>query len=155
MISFTTNSENETEKIAAIVGKHIKRGTTLALMGDLGAGKTLFTKQIAKTLEVKSEVTSPTFNLMNVYEGICPIYHFDLYRLDNVSELYDIGFYEYVESDEGISVIEWADKFRSELPVNTVNVNFEVLDENSRRISFSGKGEIAEDLIEMLGKGID
>lgn len=155
MISFTTNSEEETEHIAELVGKHIKEGTALALMGDLGAGKTFFTKRLAKTLGVKSEVTSPTFNLMNIYDGICPIYHFDLYRLNNVLELYDIDFYEYAESDEGISVVEWADKFREELPVNTVDVNFEVLNEKSRKISFSGNGEIAEALIEILKKGMD
>ena len=90
--------------MAEMVGQKIREGTVLCLEGDLGVGKTLFVQSLAHTLGVEGEVTSPTFNLMNVYEGICPIYHFDLYRLETEEELEDIGFYEYTEDPEGIVV---------------------------------------------------
>jgi len=154
MISFELKSEEDTKSLAEFVGKHVKEGTALALIGNLGAGKTLFSKYVAKTLGAKGEITSPTFNIMNIYEGICPIYHFDLYRLDNITQLEDIGFYEYTESEEGVCLIEWADKFKEELPQNTVEVNFEILGENSRKVMFDGEGEIAEELLKILKGGM-
>lgn len=153
MIAFELKNEKETEKLAEFAGKCVKEGTTLALIGNLGAGKTFFTKRFAKTLGVKGEVTSPTFNVMNIYEGICPVYHFDLYRLENLSQLEDIGFYEYTESEEGICLIEWADKFIEEMPENTVKVFFEILERNSRKITFDGEGEIVEEFLEKLKGG--
>ena len=153
MIEFELKNESDTKKLAEFVGKQIKEGTTLALVGDLGAGKTFFSKHLAKTLGAEEEVTSPTFNIMNVYEGICPIYHFDLYRLENLSQLEDIGFYEYAESEEGVCLIEWADKFMEEMPQNTVAVTFEILEKNGRKITFDGEGEIAEELLEKLEGG--
>lgn len=153
MISFESKSEDDTKKLAERAGKIIREGVALALIGDLGAGKTFFAKYLAKALGVKEEVTSPTFNLMNIYEGVCPMYHFDLYRLESVEQLEDIGFYEYIESEEGISLIEWADKFIKELSENTVKVTFEKIDENSRKISFSGKGKLAEEFLEKMKEG--
>lgn len=154
MISFELNTEEDTKKLAEFAGKCIKEGITLALIGNLGAGKTLFSKALAKTLGAEEEVTSPTFNIMNIYEGVCPIYHFDLYRLENLNQLEDIGFYEYTESEEGICLIEWADKFIEEMPENTVKVNFEILDKNKRRITFDGEGELVEEFMETLKDGI-
>ena len=153
MISFEVNSEEDTKKLATLAGKSIKEGVTLALIGDLGAGKTFFTKHLAKTLGAEEEVTSPTFNLMNIYEGVCPIYHFDLYRLETLEQLEDIGFCEYAESGEGVCLIEWADKFKSEMPENTVEVNFEKTGENSRTITFSGEGELAKEFLEKMKEG--
>ena len=144
MISFEVNSEEDTKKLATLAGKSIKEGVTLALIGDLGAGKTFFTKHLAKTLGAEEEVTSPTFNLMN---------HFDLYRLETLEQLEDIGFCEYAESGEGICLIEWADKFKSEMPENTVEVNFEKTGENSRTITFSGEGELAKEFLEKMKEG--
>ena len=116
MFTCVTNSPEETAHLAELAGQKIREGTVLCLEGDLGAGKTLFVQSLARTLGVEGEVTSPTFNLMNIYEGICRIYHFDLYRLENETELEDIGFYEYTEEPEGIVVIEWPDKFPESLP---------------------------------------
>ena len=116
MFTEITHSPYETIRLAEKVGKRIREGTVLCLDGELGAGKTLFVQSMARTLGVEGEVTSPTFNLMNIYEGICPIFHFDLYRLNNEEELEDIGFYEYIEVSEGIVVIEWSDKFPDSLP---------------------------------------
>ena len=116
MFTCMTSSPEETGHLAELVGQKIREGTVLCLEGDLGAGKTLFVQSLARTLGVEGDVTSPTFNLMNVYEGICRIYHFDLYRLETEEELEDIGFYEYTEEPEGIVVIEWPDKFPESLP---------------------------------------
>ena len=121
----------------------------------MGAGKTLFARHIAKVLGVETEVTSPTFSLMNVYEGFCPILHFDLYRLNSEEELDDIGFYEYVDEPEGIVIIEWADKFLDDLPEEYVMVNFsrnENNDDNERHITFSCVGEKDADFLKELEK---
>ena len=150
MITFEVGDKDDTIKLAEVAGKYIKEGTTLLLIGNLGAGKTFFSKYLIKTLGVEEEVTSPTFNLMNIYEGICPIYHFDLYRLENTEELFDIGFYEYLDSDEGIVLVEWADKFMDEMPENAVTVKFKITDLNEREIIFSGSGEKAEEFLERL-----
>ena len=116
MFTCMTSSPEETGHLAELVGQKIREGTVLCLEGDLGAGKTLFVQSLAHTLGVEGDVTSPTFNLMNVYEGICRIYHFDLYRLETEEELDDIGFYEYTEEPEGLVVIEWPNKFPESLP---------------------------------------
>jgi len=154
MFSCHTESPAETEKLAELVGKKVHEGTVLCLEGDLGAGKTLFVQSLARTLGVTGEVTSPTFNLMNVYEGICPIYHFDLYRLESEEELEDIGFFEYTEEPEGIVLIEWADKFPESLPENYVRVSIErdPAEENGRIFTFVSVGEEQQEFVEELGR---
>lgn len=152
MFTEITHSPYETIRLAEKVGKRIREGTVLCLDGELGAGKTLFVQSMARTLGVEGEVTSPTFNLMNIYEGICPIFHFDLYRLNNEEELEDIGFYEYIEVSEGIVVIEWSDKFPDSLPEEYVRINFECSKdaEQERNITFSCKGEENEEFLKEL-----
>jgi len=157
MLTKITASPQETEELAMRAGQRVREGTVLCLEGELGAGKTLFTRALAKTLGVESEVTSPTFSLMNIYEGICPIFHFDLYRLDTAEELEDIGFYEYVENPDGIVIIEWADKFPEALPEEYVRIVFEPTDggENTRCITFSCVGERDENFLEELKHFVD
>lgn len=152
MFTCTTNSPEETAHLAELVGQKIREGTVLGLEGDLGAGKTLFVQSLAHTLGVEGEVTSPTFNLMNVYEGICPIYHFDLYRLETEEELEDIGFYEYTEDPEGIVVIEWPDKFPQCMPEDYVEVRIERMGAEStkRRFTFASVGERNQEFIKEL-----
>ncbi len=150
MIERISNSPAETVKIAEKVAQRIREGSVIALIGELGAGKTLFVQTIARTLGVESNVTSPTFNLMNVYEGICPIVHFDLYRLQNEEDLDEIGFYEYVESEEGIVLIEWADRFPDALPENYILITFEKLNSTGRKIIFDAVGEEHDDFLEEL-----
>ena len=151
MFTCTTNSPEETAHLAELVGQKIREGTVLCLEGDLGAGKTLFVQSLAHTLGVEGEVTSPTFNLMNVYEGICPIYHFDLYRLESEEELEDIGFYEYTEDPEGIVVIEWSDKFPQCMPEERVVVRIEKSDDgDGRHITFASVGERYQEFIKEL-----
>lgn len=152
MFTCMTNSPEDTGHLAELVGQKIREGTVLCLEGDLGAGKTLFVQSLARTLGVEGDVTSPTFNLMNVYEGICRIYHFDLYRLESEEELEDIGFYEYTEEPEGIVVIEWPDKFPESLPQDYVLVRISRRTETGteRQLEFSSVGEKNEGFIKEL-----
>lgn len=153
MFTCTTHSPEETASLAEEVGKRIREGTVLCLVGDLGAGKTLFVQSLAHTLGVEGMVTSPTFNLMNIYEGICPIYHFDLYRLETEDELDEIGFYEYTEdaqNSEGIVVIEWPDKFPSCMPEDYVELRIERTGETDRTLTFSSVGTYYDKFVKEL-----
>ena len=106
----------------------------IALIGDLGTGKTHMSQGIAKGLGVVEEITSPTFSLMNTYMTVTgEIYHFDLYRMDDVSELENIGFYEFTEDQ--ISIVEWADKFIDELPDETLWIHIDSIDAHSRHVT--------------------
>ncbi|MBQ4421940.1 MAG: tRNA (adenosine(37)-N6)-threonylcarbamoyltransferase complex ATPase subunit type 1 TsaE [Schwartzia sp.] len=133
-----TYAPQETAALAARLGAVAEAGTVLCLVGDLGAGKTLFTQGFARGLEVTGEVTSPTFALMNQYNGRLPVTHFDLYRLEREEELDDIGFYEYAEDGRGVVLIEWADKFPDALPEPHIRLEIERGEkENERRLAFS------------------
>jgi len=109
-------------------------GDLFALTGDLGAGKTVLAKGIARGLGITEEITSPTFTLMEIYENVVPFFHFDLYRIDDPRELDALYFEEYWEGD-GVSVVEWADRAAGRLPGTAVRVTMEYLDENTRRIT--------------------
>jgi len=152
MFTHITQSPYGTVKLAEKVAQRVREGTVICLEGVLGAGKTLFVQSMARTLGVQGEVTSPTFNLMNIYEGFCPIVHFDLYRLNTEEELEDIGFYEYTDFPEGIVFIEWAEKFPESLPDDYVKIEIERVKEarNMRRINFSCVGEEHEEFIQEL-----
>ena len=104
----------------------------MLLNGDLGAGKTLLAQGIVKGLGATDAVTSPTYALVNVYHGRCEIYHFDLFRLNNYRELADIGFFEMVEGN-GVTIIEWAEKFATEMPENPITITLERLSERAGR----------------------
>lgn len=136
----TTHAADETKAHAASLALAVSPGSVIALDGDLGAGKTQFTQGLASGLGVPGPVTSPTFNLMEVYEGgSLPLYHFDLYRLDDPADLEDIAFYDYVEGD-GVSCVEWASKFADEMPDDRLEVYIEVVGETTRRIRARGLG---------------
>lgn len=152
MFTNITQSPYETVKLASKVAQRIREGTVVCLEGSLGAGKTLFVQSMARTLGVQGEVTSPTFNLMNIYEGFCPIVHFDLYRLQTEEELEDIGFYEYTDFPDGIVFIEWGEKFPESLPEDYFRIEIERIKEtrNMRRITFSCVGEEHLDFLKEL-----
>ena len=138
-ISFTvvTRSPQETAALAERLGAAAEAGPVLCLVGDLGAGKTLFTQGFARGLGVTEEVTSPTFALMNQYCGRLPVTHFDLYRLEREEELDEIGFYEFAEPSGGVVLIEWADKFPDALPKPHIRLEIERGDtEDERRLMF-------------------
>ena len=130
----TSLNVEETQRIAAALAKVVVPGTVIALEGDLGAGKTHFTQGLARGLGVGEAVTSPTFNVMSVYDqGRLPLYHFDLYRFEDALELEDIAFYDYVEAD-GVSCIEWAAKFPEEIPAQALWISITTREDNVRSI---------------------
>ena len=114
-------------KLGEALAKPLKIGCVLALQGDLGAGKTHFTKGLVRGLGCEKSVTSPTFSLVHEYEGgVLPLYHFDFYRMESEEEVLSIGWDEYLEED-GVVVVEWANKFPDLLPEGAMWLDFEVL----------------------------
>jgi len=132
-------SADQTWEIARLIGEKLRKGDVLALSGELGSGKTCFTGGLARGLGVdeKYRITSPTFTLINEYQGRFKLYHFDVYRLNGYSEFEDLGYEEYFCSD-GIVVIEWAEKIVKILPADAFFISFEYLDENKRKIIIKG-----------------
>jgi tRNA threonylcarbamoyladenosine biosynthesis protein TsaE len=134
---FISASAAETEAAGARLAGKIQPGDVLALVGDLGAGKTQFVKGLAKGLGSKEVVTSPTFTLVHEYQGSrLPIYHFDFYRIESLAALRAIGFDEIVFG-KGVSVIEWADRFAEAIPPQGRWIKFEIVSEDQRRIDLS------------------
>ena len=130
-----SKSIDQTIALGQALGKRLKAGSVVALVGDLGSGKTVFTKGIAKGLGVKHAryVNSPTFVTIKEYKGRFPLYHFDLYRMDGHSGFDDMNYEEYFYGD-GVTVIEWADKIRELLPDRYWEVNLKATDEKQRCI---------------------
>lgn len=144
----SSTSVEQTQAYAAALANLVEPADVIALDGDLGAGKTHFTQGFAAGLGIQAEVVSPTFTLMQAYEeGEIPLYHFDLYRLEDPYELEDIAFYEYVEAD-GVSVVEWACKFPDELPEDRLSIYISVVDECTRTLEASASGARSEELLE-------
>lgn len=114
-------SPQATRELAGRLARVLVVGDVLLLRGTLGAGKTEFVKGLAEEMGVTERVTSPTFALLNVYQGTVPVYHFDLYRLEHPEELFDIGFGEFLGGD-GVAVVEWPDRFPAEMPTEYVGV---------------------------------
>jgi tRNA threonylcarbamoyladenosine biosynthesis protein TsaE len=130
-----SNSPEETKAIGRTLAASLQRGAVVALIGDLGAGKTHFTKGLVEELGGDlAEVTSPTFTLVHEYrEGRLPVFHFDFYRLEEASELRNIGWEDYLLED-GVVVVEWAERFPSALPEGTIRVRFSIGEGNQRRL---------------------
>lgn len=137
--TFTSNSAEETFNFAAGLAKEINKGAVIALNGDLGSGKTIFTKGLAAGLGIRDDITSPTFSLMEVHEGEIDLYHFDLYRIEKADEFTNLRFEEYWEGD-GISVIEWPEKAGNLLPERRIDVFIEYIDENRRKLTIEYTG---------------
>ncbi|MDP2912871.1 MAG: tRNA (adenosine(37)-N6)-threonylcarbamoyltransferase complex ATPase subunit type 1 TsaE [Candidatus Omnitrophota bacterium] len=135
-----SNSVEETIGIGSRLAKRLKRGDCVALIGELGSGKTVFTKGIAKGLGVRDVryINSPTFVIIKEYKGRIPLYHFDLYRVDKSTVLDSESFEEYFYGD-GVAVIEWADKIRELLPKKYIEVRLSVAGESKRRIEIYGR----------------
>ena len=120
-----TGSEKETFDLGYSIGKEAKPGKVYALLGDLGVGKTVFTKGVAAGLSIKEQVNSPTFTILQVYEsGRLPFYHFDVYRIGDLEEMDEIGYEDYFFG-EGLCLVEWADLIKELMPKETVWVTIE------------------------------
>lgn len=154
MFKFKSDAPARTAELARRLAGVLRPGTVICLDGDLGAGKTLFVQNLAASLGVQGEVTSPTFNLMNLYEdGRMPLVHFDLYRLEQEYELDEIGFYDYVENPDGLVLIEWAEKFPECLPEDHIALQIQRTDvENERVLVFSLAGSALQDVYKEMEK---
>ena len=140
MTEFITNSEEETLLAAEKLARELRAGDIILYEGEMGAGKTSFTKGIARYLEVDDEVTSPTFALVHEYDGKIPLFHFDLYRINSYDDLYAIGFFDYLDRG-GIIAAEWSENIEgleNELG-GAIKVRIDKLSDNSRRITVRGK----------------
>lgn len=133
MRSVLTDSDKETLLAGEEFSKTLKEGDVVALNGDLGAGKTVFVKGIAKGLHIADIVTSPTFTILREYKGSLPLYHFDVYRISDPEEMFEIGFSEYLDGC-GVSVIEWAEKVEELLPECRIEVLIKKIGNNKREI---------------------
>ena len=129
-----TNSEEETKHEGEKLGRKLSSGTVVALRGELGSGKTVFVSGMATGLGISSHVSSPTFTIVNEYDGEPPLFHFDLYRIENEKELFDIGWDDYMGRD-GVCVVEWSENAAGAFPPDSIKVEFENLGGNTRRIA--------------------
>ena len=137
MATFISNSPAETEAIGRQLASDVNAGSVLALKGELGSGKTLFTQALVAALESDATVTSPTFTIVHEYQsGRLPIYHFDFFRLDNGESAVRLGLEDYFFGD-GVSVIEWADRFPELIPEQARWISFEIKSESQRIITLS------------------
>ena len=144
IMTYTTNTPAETEAIGAALGKLLIPGTVIAYRGDLGAGKTAFTRGLARGLGCSDIVTSPTYTIVNEYlGGRLPLFHFDMYRLHSSDDLWDIGWEDYLDRD-GVCAVEWSENVDDAME-NAVYITIEKLGEDSRRITIEG-GEFLADL---------
>lgn len=140
------NNSDETLKLGEIIGKSLIPGSIIALVGDLGAGKTVLVKGIAKGLGIDEEPNSPTYVIMNSYEGRIPLYHFDLYRVSSEDELFGIGYDEFFFGD-GVTAVEWADRVQGIFPEDTIKIEITIPEsesedsETTRNIAIEGRRE--------------
>jgi tRNA threonylcarbamoyladenosine biosynthesis protein TsaE len=128
MTSLTTNAASHTEAVAEALGAHLAIGDVVVLTGDLGAGKTTFTKGLARALGVTQRVTSPTFTIVQEYDGRVPVAHVDVYRLERIQELHDFGFEEMLE--DRVTIIEWGEAIALVLPRDRVDVRIAMVDDH-------------------------
>ena len=142
-MQYTTNSPAETEAIGAALGKIIKPGTVIAYRGDLGAGKTAFTRGLAKGLGCTEIVTSPTYTIVNEsLGGRIPLFHFDMYRLRSSDDLFDIGWEDYLDRG-GACAVEWSENVDDAME-DAIYITIEKLGEDARRITIEGGGDLAD-----------
>ena len=143
----TTYSEDETIEFAQNIESEKFPNMVICLEGDLGSGKTLFTKAFAKAMQVTDNITSPTFNIIKEYEGELKLFHIDVYRLSDVKQ--DLGIPEYFKK-RGITIIEWSDLIEDMLPKNRLVIKFRIIDEDTRSIIIVPYGEKYIDLCERV-----
>lgn len=142
--------EDETKEIGYKLGRLLKKGDVVCLTGDLGAGKTTLTKSMARGLEVEEDVTSPTFTIINEYDGRLPVYHFDVYRIVDIDEMYDIGYEEYFYGN-GVCIVEWASQIKELIPKEHLWMEIKLGEEiNSREFYIKGTSKHFESIIEEL-----
>ncbi len=142
-MEYITNSPEETEAVGAALGKILTPGSIIAYKGDLGAGKTAFTRGLARGLGATEQVTSPTYTIVNEYlSGRMPLFHFDMYRLHSSDDLWDIGWEDYLDRG-GVCAVEWSENVEDAME-NAICVCIEKTGEESRRITIEGGENLAD-----------
>ena len=142
-MNFYTNSPAETEAIGFALGQVLKPGTVIAYCGDLGAGKTAFTRGLARGLGCADLVTSPTYTIVNEYlSGRMPLFHFDMYRLRSSDDLFDIGWEDYLDRG-GVCAVEWSENVADAME-DAITVKIEKTGEDTRRITIEGGIDLAD-----------
>ena len=142
-MEFITHSPEQTEAVGAALGKLLKPGAVIAYQGDLGAGKTAFTRGVALGLGARESVTSPTYTIVNEYlSGKYPLFHFDMYRLASSDDLFDIGWEDYLDRG-GICAVEWSENVADAME-DAIYITIEKLGEETRRITIEGGESLAD-----------
>lgn len=152
MATLTLRNEQDTDRLGAALAEHLPAGTVVGLIGTLGAGKTRLVQAVAAALGApRDSITSPTFVLVNEYhQGRLPVYHFDLYRLKDEDEFLELGPDEYFE-DDGLTFVEWADRFAHLLPEDRVDITLEVTGDTERRVVLSSGSDRLRAIIMHIG----
>lgn len=150
MVKIYLDGEEQTKEIGYKLGKLLTPGSVICLIGDLGAGKTTMTQSLARAIGVDDYITSPTFTIVNEYEGKMPLYHFDVYRIGSSDEMYDIGYDEYINGD-GVCIIEWANLIDDILPDEYLYIELKYKD-MSREMTLNPVGQKYEKIVEELIK---
>ena len=142
-MQFITKSPEETERLGERLGRTLHGGEVIAYLGDLGAGKTAFTRGLARGLDIPMRVTSLTYTIVNEYtDGRLPLFHFDMYRLGSSDELFDIGWEDYLLRG-GVCAVEWSENVRDAME-NAITVAIEKTDDETRRITIEGRTDDAD-----------
>ena len=142
IMEFLTNSPEETEKVGEALGRVLQAGEVIAYEGDLGAGKTAFTRGLARGLGATEQVTSPTYTIVNEYlSGRLPLFHFDMYRLASAEDLWDIGWEDYLDRG-GVCAVEWSENVKDALE-DPIFVRIEKTGEETRKITITGGKDLA------------
>ncbi len=152
-LQITSGSPEETEKLGASIGSLLQPGSFLALRGDLGCGKTCFTRGVVASLAPQNAhmVASPTYAIMNCYPGNTPVYHFDFYRLIGDDDIAELGFEEFFYGD-GVCVVEWSERLAELQPLDVLTLLFENTGENQRLITITSSGQISDNVLEQLAE---
>ena len=150
-----SNNIEETINLGRIIGEGLNKGNIIALIGELGSGKTCITRGIARGMGISEEfhITSPTFTLINEYPGRIPLYHLDVYRLSGSGDLEDLGYEEYFYG-KGAIVIEWADKIKDIIPPDSIFVYLKYLGEKKREIKISYEGDNISEIIKRINEEV-
>lgn len=153
-VEIISHTPQETEHIGSLLGEMLTRGDIIALAGELGTGKTTFVRGMAQGMGIEGkEVASPSFTLVNEYEGPLPLFHLDLYRLENEQELLGIDYDEYMRGD-GVAVIEWADRISQAVPRESLWIRLRYLGAELREIMFQAQGDRSEKIVEELQRKV-
>ncbi|MFZ5968210.1 MAG: tRNA (adenosine(37)-N6)-threonylcarbamoyltransferase complex ATPase subunit type 1 TsaE [Bacillota bacterium] len=150
MLQIISSSEQRTDQLGFKLGTLLQRGDIVCLTGDLGAGKTTLSKAIARGLDIEEDVTSPTFTIIHEYMGRLPLYHFDVYRIEDPIQMEDLGYEEYFYGD-GVCIVEWASKIQGLIPTEHLWVHIvKGIEEEQRIIEIKGIGRHYQEIIEEL-----